>query len=445
MAAATTPVKTPRHSRSQSSETFKNSENSDPNLPAKSPVTKSEKKGKNAAVKTPRRNPPSPPKERKFIVAKKKNRYSKKCREAAYEALRASQDDFFKKDPVRHELDDELKEIRAGEEFIKKEPERSELDQLDGSSESKDLEGSSKVRKMRSLMMEQAMVCIPDSGSGRVKHLVKAFENMLSISKDREGEKDEESQKKVMNWPLPGLQPLMKNTGNEEPSVSVFSSAEFLPTRDFARDSRLCSSLDSNDERLSLGSRTSGGSRRSRRNSTDSTGRNWSKKLKVTSQHPFKLRTEQRGRLKEEHFLKKVKEMIMEEEKKRIPIAQGLPWTTDEPECLVKPPVKDLTEPIDVVLHSDVRAVERAEFDHYVAERLNFAEQLKSEREKQQKLSEEEEVKRLRKELVPRAQPMPFFDRPFVPKKSSRPRTIPKEPRFHVRPALKTCVSMMGR
>lgn len=80
--------------------------------------------------------------------------------------------------------------------------------------------------------------------------------------------------------------------------------------------------------------------------------------------------------------------------------------------------------------------------DFQVAERLNFAEQLKSEREKQQKvhneigfqysfrdglnvskcsfglqLSEEEEVKRLRKELVPRAQPMPFFDRPFVPKK----------------------------
>jgi len=34
--------------------------------------------------------------------------------------------------------------------------------------------------------------------------------------------------------------------------------------------------------------------------------------------------------VKEENFIKKVKEMIMEEKKKRIPIAQGLPWTTDE-------------------------------------------------------------------------------------------------------------------
>jgi len=41
---------------------------------------------------------------------------------------------------------------------------------------------------------------------------------------------------------------------------------------------------------------------------------------------------QQRGRAKEEEFLKKLQEMMVEEEKQRIPIAQGLPWTTDEPE-----------------------------------------------------------------------------------------------------------------
>lgn len=30
--------------------------------------------------------------------------------------------------------------------------------------------------------------------------------------------------------------------------------------------------------------------------------------------------------------MKKVQEMVHEEEKLRIPVAQGLPWTTDEPE-----------------------------------------------------------------------------------------------------------------
>jgi len=41
---------------------------------------------------------------------------------------------------------------------------------------------------------------------------------------------------------------------------------------------------------------------------------------------------QQRGKLKEEEFVKKIQEMAAVEEKQRIPVAQGLPWTTDEPE-----------------------------------------------------------------------------------------------------------------
>jgi len=41
---------------------------------------------------------------------------------------------------------------------------------------------------------------------------------------------------------------------------------------------------------------------------------------------------QQRGKMKEEQLMKKVKEILTEEEKMRIPIAQGLPWTIDEPE-----------------------------------------------------------------------------------------------------------------
>jgi len=32
-------------------------------------------------------------------------------------------------------------------------------------------------------------------------------------------------------------------------------------------------------------------------------------------------------------------------------------------------------------------------------------------------IAEEEEVKRLRREMVPRAQLMPYFDRPFMPRR----------------------------
>lgn len=44
------------------------------------------------------------------------------------------------------------------------------------------------------------------------------------------------------------------------------------------------------------------------------------------------MSTQERGRMKKEEFAKKLQEMNLEEEKMRIPIAQGLPWTTDEPE-----------------------------------------------------------------------------------------------------------------
>ncbi|XP_026456159.1 protein TPX2-like [Papaver somniferum] len=115
--------------------------------------------------------------------------------------------------------------------------------------------------------------------------------------------------------------------------------------------------------------------------SSDSSGasdvRRWKKKqLKFNSQKPFKLRTEQRGKHKEEVFVKKVQEMLTEEDKQRIPIAQGRPRATAEPE----PPVKDITRPIDLKLHSDVRAVERADFDTQVAEKLSLLEQHRMEK-----------------------------------------------------------------
>ncbi|KAE8689264.1 hypothetical protein F3Y22_tig00110940pilonHSYRG00239 [Hibiscus syriacus] len=47
-------------------------------------------------------------------------------------------------------------------------------------------------------------------------------------------------------------------------------------------------------------------------------------------------------------------------------------------------------------------------------------------------MAEEEEIKRLRKDLVPKAQPMPYFDRPIIPRRSSKNPTIPREPKFQI-------------
>nr|GMC95167.1 axoneme-associated protein mst101(2)-like isoform X1 [Ipomoea batatas] len=281
--------------------------------------------------------------------------------------------------------------------------------------------------------------------------MVKAFEKLLSIPKSKNAEeKDDKGVEDTMNglkWALPGLPP--PNVSETQVSSSSFCPSDFyLTSESLGLVSRRASSLGSQGRTFSISSRTLAGGRKSRRKSAESAGtharRQWKRgQPKATSQKPFKLRTEQRGKCKEEEFFKKVKEMMEEEERQRIPIAQGLPWTTDEPERLVKPPVKEITRPTDLVLHSDIRAVERAEFDHQVAEKWNFIEQYKMERERLQKLAEEEEIRRLRKELVPKAQPMPYFDRPFIPRRSEKLPTIPREPRFHIpqHKKIKSCMS----
>ncbi|XWS30184.1 hypothetical protein CRYUN_Cryun24cG0095700 [Craigia yunnanensis] len=58
-------------------------------------------------------------------------------------------------------------------------------------------------------------------------------------------------------------------------------------------------------------------------------------------------------------------------------------------------------------------------------------------------MAEKEKIKRLRKELIPKAQPMPYFDRPFIPRRSLKHSTIPKEPKFHIQQhkRIKCCIS----
>ncbi|KAF2299336.1 hypothetical protein GH714_031625 [Hevea brasiliensis] len=369
----------------QDSRNLKISENSNPNVsysspgakPTNSPLIKSAKSQKTAS-KNPIINhnavPYSPRnkiRERKFVVAKKNSRKGKVNSTST--------------------VDCKCKEKFGGQ------------------------VGISTIKRRRDKLLEQARNSVPESGM--VMHLVKAFEQLRTIpdakdSDKKEEEKIKEEKKKVTQWALPGLQILLLHCPSDL----------FLTSENLGLDPRLSVSSSSDSSQGSISSRTSNGGRRSRRNSSESCGtmggRRWKKKqLKITCQKPFKLRTEQRGRMKEEEFMKKLQETMTEEDKQRIPIAQGLPWTTDEPECLIKPPVKENTRPIDLKLHSDIRAVERAEFDQQVAEKLSLIEQYKMERERQQKMVEEEELRRLRKELVPKAQPLPYFDRPFIPRR----------------------------
>ncbi|XP_022993564.1 uncharacterized protein LOC111489526 isoform X2 [Cucurbita maxima] len=490
-----TPVKDSTGSGSKMiQEVSGNSENTNPNvnnsispvpkLWKSSPSMKSAKTAQKSAAKNPSAVLNSPKykiRERKFVVAKKnsKNEKSGKCKTdckcedntrsdakkclcLAYETLRASQEEFFKNQSggigeidETEQLDGSIRaEIDLEEEMERKlmiqdlqNEDRAEAEAFDvnGESESPEQVSNSMIKRRRERLLEAARNSVPETGSGKVKHLVMAFEKLKTIRVSKDSDEQSENQEKAMEeknkvikWALPGLPP--PKVSEMQASSSSFCPSElFFTSENLALDLPVSVSVSSSwdSSRGSISSRTSHGGRRSRRNSTESDGTlggsRWKKRqLKVTRQKPFKLRTEQRGKEKGEEFLKRVQETMIEQERQRIPIAQGLPWTTDEPECLVKPPVKGNTRPVDLVLHSDVRAVERAEFDNQVAEKLSLIEQYKMDREKQQKMAEEEELRRLRKELVPKAQPMPYFDRPFIPRRSAKLPTIPREPKFHI-------------
>ncbi|KAL3813451.1 hypothetical protein ACJIZ3_014719 [Penstemon smallii] len=393
---------------------------------------------------------------RKFVIAKKKSRNQElnsstsavacdKCKKAigqskclclAYKSLLASHEEFFRNyGDSEVDYDEKINEYEDVVEIVDREMEGNDktIDDLK--------QAEMNLKRSRDRLLEEARECVPEPGFGRVMHLVKAFERLtllkLGDSVEKETGEEVEDDKTGIKWALPGLQLPPKLSERQVSSSSLCPSDFFVTSESLGLDLHRYCSLDSSQGSFNFSSRTPAGGPKNRRSSTESSGTFASRNLrrkqqKATSQKPFMLRTEQRGKCKEEEFMKKLQQMKEEEEKLRVPTAQFVPLTTDEPECLVKPPVKVNTRPVDVVLHSDIRAVERAEFDHQVAEKLSRIEQYRMERERQQKLEEEEEIRRLRKELVPKAQPMPYFDRPFIPRRSMKHPTIPKEPKFHL-------------
>ncbi|CAN1163998.1 Microtubule-destabilizing protein 60 [Linum perenne] len=148
-------------------------------------------------------------KERKFVVAKKKNKRSESRKEGgkvcdsdsrvsainvAYENLRASQEGFFK---AEGNCSDGGCEVDVEEE--------DPVPILEGK------EGSSMVKRRREKFLEEARKSVPECG--KVMHLVKAFEQLLTVPKSLKegcGEEEEEEEEKVIQWALPGMQPSKK-------------------------------------------------------------------------------------------------------------------------------------------------------------------------------------------------------------------------------------------
>lgn len=210
-----------------------------------------------------------------------------------------------------------------------------------------------------------------------------------------------------------------------------------------------------------------------------------------TIPNPFHLYTEERGVDKERKFFSELLQKQMEEERSRNPKATPYPYTTDYPVIPPKPEPKQCTkpepfeleslirheeemrremeekkrleeeeakmrlfkaqpiliqDPIPVPekerkpftevqefnLHVNHRAVNRAEFDKKIKEKEMLYKRYQEEAECARMMEEEKALKQLRRTLVPHARPVPNFDHPFLPQKSSKHVTRPNSPKLQV-------------
>ncbi|KAL2977044.1 hypothetical protein AAZX31_13G043200 [Glycine max] len=255
----------------------KNSENLNPNVPhhrspsSKSPALRSSKSSTSNPIA---QSPQNKIRQKKFVVAKKKKKNQKgtqndafsckskhkggaKCVCVAYQTLRASQEEFFLKEKKDCDCDfDEEEEREAkAENAIEINGTKSETV---ADEENEEMEGGSTVkrRRERDRLLEEARNSVPENGFGRVMHLVKAFEKLLTIpksskEKDHKEEHDneheeKENKSKVMKWALPGLQ-FQQHTKALEASTEDASgsgSSSFCCTSDLGQGISVSSSWD---------------------------------------------------------------------------------------------------------------------------------------------------------------------------------------------------------
>ncbi|KEH30703.1 targeting protein for Xklp2 protein [Medicago truncatula] len=211
---------------------------------------------------------------------------------------------------------------------------------------------------------------------------------------------------------------------------------------------------------------------------------------RTTTPNPFHLHTEERGAEKEKKLYMELLQKELEEEATRVPKANPYPYTTDYPVIPPKPEPKQCTkpepfqleslvrheeemqreqeerlrmerqeaqmrkfkaqpvlkeDPIPVPekvrkpltqvqefdLHLNHRAVDRAQFDQKIKEKEVVYKRYREESEAARMIEEEKALKQMRRTMVPHARPVPNFNNPFCPQKTSKT-TKPKSPNLRV-------------
>lgn len=278
---AMTPGKEKHGPRSKNKECSKLAENSNPNVfrrspgskSLNSPVSKSAKSLKSAS-KNPNQGvclPHNKIRQRKFVTAKKNKKKEdagsnsivtckcedqaggnarKRCLCVAYENLRASQEEFSKN---QADKENQSKGCDGAESLTVQELRIEEDGSFLNETESPDEMGSSTVKRRRDKLLEEARRSVLEGGSGRVMHLVKTFEKLLTIPSSKDSDqKEEEKQaennsKKAMTWALPALQPPPKAPETEVSSSSFCPSDLFLTSESLGLDPSISFSSSSDN------------------------------------------------------------------------------------------------------------------------------------------------------------------------------------------------------
>ncbi|XP_051215725.1 protein TPX2 isoform X1 [Lolium perenne] len=144
----------------------------------------------------------------------------------------------------------------------------------------------------------------------------------------------------------------------------------------------------------------------------------------------FQLESLVRHEVEQQRLMEERERIAKEEAQKRLVRAQ--PILKEDPIPLPEKERIPLTEVQQFELHVDERAIHRSEFDTMVKEKEISYKRLREENEFAQKIEEEKALKQLRRTMVPQARPLPKFDRPFRPQRSTKQVTRPKSPQLQV-------------
>ncbi|KAG1675786.1 hypothetical protein FOA52_012442 [Chlamydomonas sp. UWO 241] len=148
----------------------------------------------------------------------------------------------------------------------------------------------------------------------------------------------------------------------------------------------------------------------------------------LTLPQPFKLRSEARHAAALEAAADAA--AMSEQQQQAAATFHALPLPPFERVFVPRESDAPLTVPAPLDLATQRRAPTRAQFDAAVAEKARLEEEAKQEEEEQQRLAEENEVREMRKNLKPKARPVPDFSRPFMAMPSGKRLTNPITPKF---------------